>query len=172
MNILNLSVDRAKSNFFDRKTVTDVLDEFALKKFSRFGAFTRRTARQSMRKAPQKTMAQLTDDERLIFEIRKQEWKEEGGPKPRRPLRHSEPWDPPFWIAGDIKRLLFFAYDPEERSVVVGPAILNGGEGGVVPRTLEEGGFVETPNGRFHIAPRPYMEPAFEENLHVLSMAI
>ena len=50
----------------------------------------------------------------------------------------SKPGKPPHVHRGDLKRLLFFSYDPATRSVVVGPTPFNGPA--LVPRTLELGG--------------------------------
>lgn len=160
--MLRYRVNQAKSYFFDRPIV-ERLNRTAVRGLSRFGAYVRRDARKSLRKARQKTLAELTDDERRRFRIRQQIAKRQGGPRPKRPLAPSKPGEPPRMIQGDIKKFLFFAYEPQERSVVIGPARTSGGTG--APETLEQGGHVTLKNGRVRIEPRPSMKPAFDKNL-------
>lgn len=56
----------------------------------------------------------------------------------------AKPGEPPRTHEGSLRRLLFFAYEPESHSVVVGPAKFKskaGGAGGkTVPEILEYGG--------------------------------
>lgn len=65
----------------------------------------------------------------------------------------SQPGHPPSSHTGDLKRFIFFSYDPAKRSVVIGPTLLNRSDGGSIPATLE--------HGRGKYAARPYMGPAF-----------
>lgn len=61
----------------------------------------------------------------------------------------SDPMTPPHVHVGTLKNLLYFNYDPQARTVVVGPVGLGNSK---VPGILEYGNkFVE---------PRPYMAPA------------
>ena len=159
--MLKFRINDAKSHFFDR-AIVDKLDKQAVKGLSKFGAYTRRAARSSMRKARQKTLAELTDDERKRFRIRQVEAKAQGAPRPKRPLASSKPGEPPRTIRGDIKKFLFFAYEPQARSVVIGPARTGTPTG--APENLEQGGFVSTKSGRVRIEPRPYMKPAFDKH--------
>ena len=77
----------------------------------------------------------------------------------------SKPGRPPFSHSGVLKRFLFFGYDPHRRSVVIGPVIAPG-KAGKAPATLEHGGKVSLPFGnQANIAPRPFMQPAFEKEL-------
>ena len=164
--MMKFSVNQAKSNFFDRAKVLSALDKVALKGLSRFGAFVRRDARRSMRKARQKTYAELTEDELFSIRAREAVAKKKGQPKPKRPLAASKEGEPPRVREGQIKKFLFFSYDPEERSVVIGPTRLNTPTGAT--ETLEKGGFVENKNGRFRIGSRPYMKPAYDKNINQL----
>lgn len=85
------------------------------------------------------------------------------------PKKVSRPGKPPFSKKGQLKNLLFFSYDPQTRSVVVGPEALGKAQ---APSALEFGGTVTVRrrkrNGRpgkpvrSDIAARPYMEPALE----------
>ena len=93
----------------------------------------------------------------------------------------STPGRPPSSHVGLLKKSIFFAYDPTRKSVVVGPAKLHSGTGGI-PRLLEEGGRARLPVDRFVFTsvggrrrakrevigyksvvfqPRPFMGPAF-----------
>lgn len=57
-----------------------------------------------------------------------------GGKKP------SKPGSPPKSHTGLLKKFLYFAWDPASKSVVVGPARLDGDGLGTAPETLERGG--------------------------------
>lgn len=97
---------------------------------------------------------------------------------------------PPRTHRGDLKRLLFFSWDPETRSVVVGPTPFAKGIapnvlefGGTVPgggRTIRvrrdlgrdaagrfaSGGFDKVVlNGAVHYSGNPYMRPALEAEI-------
>jgi len=89
----------------------------------------------------------------------------------RRRKRISRPGEPPSSHTGLLRRLIFFGYDSREKSVVIGPAPLNGvgrgegGEGGEAPSLLEHGGTTTLKRRgrrvRATYRPRPYMGPAF-----------
>jgi hypothetical protein len=74
------------------------------------------------------------------------------------------PGQPPSAHTGLLRRHLYFAWDPAQRSVVIGPALLNQRERGV-PALLEYGGAAVRMRWglprRVHYAPRPFMRPAF-----------
>jgi hypothetical protein len=74
----------------------------------------------------------------------------------------SQPGQPPSSHSGELRKLLFFAYDPSNDSVVVGPAAFKRSE---APKLLEFGGIVKRPrpNGTvrtLRYRPRPFMAPA------------
>lgn len=85
------------------------------------------------------------------------------------PKRFSQPGKPPFAKRGQLKNLLFYQFDPQTRSVVVGPEAFGKAQ---APSALEFGGTVTVRrrkrNGRpgkpvrSDIAARPYMEPALK----------
>lgn len=89
----------------------------------------------------------------------------------------SRPGTPPSVHQGDLKRFLWFAYEPTRTTVVIGPV---GFARSTVPLLLETGGFVtvykwKTVNGRRlrvperrRLAARPYMGPALRANLSVI----
>ena len=77
----------------------------------------------------------------------------------------SRPGRPPFSHTGVLKRFIFFGYDSNRRSVVIGPVIAPG-KIGKAPSTLEHGGKITLPSGKkAEIVPRPFMQPAFESEL-------
>jgi len=88
----------------------------------------------------------------------------------RKRKRVSSPGEPPSSHAGLLKRLIYFGYDRQRRSVVIGPQRLNQ-KVGQAPEALEYGGtstVVEGLRGRrkkrhVRIRARPYMGPAFQK---------
>jgi len=82
----------------------------------------------------------------------------------------SPPGSPPYSHTGLLRKFILFAYDPQRRSVVIGPTLIK--EGSRVPRLLEYGGNVVIEDrGRKRLAryrPRPYMRPAFAAEMSQL----
>ena len=82
----------------------------------------------------------------------------------RRRKRISEPGQPPSSHTGLLKRNIFFLYEPQRSSVVIGPVLL--GKGTDAPRLLEHGGVVTRRKRKRRVRvkykPRPFMGPAFE----------
>jgi hypothetical protein len=129
----------AKGMFFDRLRITDKADAQTKKALSRFGAFVRRTARQSIRQRKSS----------------------------------SRPGQPPSSHTGILKQFIFFGYDSNRRSVVIGPVNTSRKSSGV-PETLEYGGTVRLTSGAAKgktttIEARPYMGPAFDKELDGVS---
>lgn len=77
----------------------------------------------------------------------------------------SDPGNPPSSHVGTLKKLLYFAFDPETKSVVIGPVAFGKGE---APGLLERGGRT-TKRGRrgetrrLTYRARPFMKPAGDE---------
>ena len=88
----------------------------------------------------------------------------------RKRKQASVPGRPPSSHTGLLKRLIFFGYQREKRSVVIGPARLNQ-KIGDAPEALEYGGTSTVVEGlrgkrrkrRVRIKARPYMGPAFRK---------
>jgi len=88
----------------------------------------------------------------------------------RKRKRISSPSEPPSSHTGLLKRFIFFGYDRQRRSVVIGPQRLNQ-KTGDAPQALEHGGtstIVEGLRGRrrkrrVRMKARPYMGPAFQK---------
>ena len=84
----------------------------------------------------------------------------------QRRKRASRAGESPTNRTGLLKRHIYFLFDPDRRSVVIGPARLNRSTD--APRTLEHGGeiTIETKSNdkvEVEIKPRPFMGPSFEK---------
>ena len=77
----------------------------------------------------------------------------------RKRKRPSDPGRPPSSHTGLLRRFIWFAYEPNKRSVVIGPARLTGDGLGEAPEALEYGGTVEKEARR--ITPAEFMEHGF-----------
>jgi hypothetical protein len=161
-NTVGASVGRF---FFDRERVLQQLHRGEAKRLSKAGAFVRRRMRSKIRKARRLRINELSDGQRDIF-ARAVERAEREGRRPPRIwwFKHSEPGQPPRSIWGQLREHIYFAYDEKTRSVVTGPAILNGTDGSV-PHVLEYGGQIESRRlGRnVTIEARPFARPSLEE---------
>ena len=82
----------------------------------------------------------------------------------------SAPGQPPSSHTGLLKRFIFFGYDADRKTVVIGPMRLNQ-KIGAAPEALEHGGSsVVCPGGRRHrkrrrirVQARPFMGPAMQK---------
>jgi hypothetical protein len=86
----------------------------------------------------------------------------------RKRKRASDPGQPPSSHTGLLRRNIFFGYDRQRESVVIGPTKLNAAGRGspTIPAVIEEGGRAVNAKGRgIIIAPRPYMKPAYDAEL-------
>lgn len=86
----------------------------------------------------------------------------------RKRKKTSAPGQPPSSHTGLLKRFIFFSWDANERSVVIGPTLLNAkSRGRIIPQILEHGGRSESArtDRTFIVAPRPFMQPAFDTEL-------
>jgi hypothetical protein len=142
-----LSLKATFSRFTDRE-IFQVLDKQKIGFFNRVGGAIRKTARRTLRQAPQKKRSDLTNDEKKQYEIRL--WKFQQGlrkNKPRRPDRTAQRGNPPLlhMKKSPLKELLLFSVDQKKESVVVGPAQFKNGN----LQPLENG--------------FPFMEPSFKK---------
>jgi hypothetical protein len=94
----------------------------------------------------------------------------------RKGKKPSKPGKPPHGHGPQLlKRFLFFSWEPTTRSVVIGPAKLNGTIGSA-PEALEKGKRTKIVSTRNHqrvkrtatIRPRPFMAPAVAKELKTL----
>jgi len=137
--MIGYKLDKAKSMFFDRKTVMRSVDRATRRVLSKFGSYVRTSAKSSIRKRK----------------------------------RVSAPGQPPSSHTGLLKKFIFFAYEPDEKNVVIGPIRLSR-KPGQAPDALEHGGQTTISRRRWRrgrrvtvtkkkrIAARPFMGPAFE----------
>jgi hypothetical protein len=75
----------------------------------------------------------------------------------------SPPGSPPSSHTGLLKKFIFFGYEPQQRSVVIGPVWLSQKGRGEAPSLLEHGGTGMVGKKRVRYRPRAYMGPAFEK---------
>lgn len=85
----------------------------------------------------------------------------------RKRKKPAPPGSPPSSHTGLLKKFIFFGYDPDAQSVVIGPTRLNQKERGEAPPLLEYGGKTTLKRRgkkkRTTYKARPYMGPAFEK---------
>jgi hypothetical protein len=85
----------------------------------------------------------------------------------RKRKKPAPPGSPPSSHTGLLKKFIFFGYDPERQSVVIGPTRLNQKGKGEAPPLLEYGGKATLvrrgKKKRTTYKARPYMGPAFEK---------
>lgn len=148
--IINVKLKSAKELFFDRKLVDRYVDNSTKRFLSKFGSNVFTTSRRSIR-------------------FRK---------------RISRPGRPPSSHTGLLKHNIFFIFDRFHQSVVIGPILIN--RGGKAPNLLEFGGISrdERPERRQRrkrrsrvrpflvYRPRPYMRPAFAQELAKLPLLL
>ena len=85
----------------------------------------------------------------------------------RKRRRSAPPGSPPSSHTGLLKKFIFFGYDTQRKSVVIGPSRLNRKGRGEAPQLLEYGGTATLVRRgrkkRTTYKARPYMGPAFEK---------
>ncbi len=85
----------------------------------------------------------------------------------RKRRRSSAPFQPPSSHKGTLKKHIYFGYDAQRRSVVIGPVRVptRVNSSKTLPG-LEYGGRIDLlRGGTAKIKPRPFMEPAFQKEL-------
>jgi hypothetical protein len=144
--MIGFQIDQAKGLFFDPRKIEDPAERASKSALSKFGGRVRLRAKQSMRRVTKKMhkAGQTT----------------------------APAGSPPYVHVGLLRQFLFYGLDPSTRSVVIGPAKLNGKIGNA-PEALEYGGTSliragtrkkpETKHAKIH--PHPFMQPAFNAEL-------
>jgi len=150
---MQMTVKQSKGNFFDRAGVLSNVDRQTRKNLSKFGAFLRAAIRTRLKYGDDSSEPGASP---VIHKTMSRPGKvsaktgKAGKPQSVSPLRE----------------LVFFAYDESRKSVVVGPARLQGKPGNA-PAALEYGGPSVIKNGdgtrTVTIRPRPYLAPSFEQ---------
>lgn len=143
MIVFGIRLKKFKAGFFDRDAIKAALGVVTHEVLNRFGGFTRKTARRSIKPAPKTKRSKRAGGGQFFGQLR------------------SRPGDPPFSHTGLLRDFIFYAFDLGRRSVVIGPARLTG-RSNTAPHALEYGGPSRAPNGVIvNIRKRPYMNPAF-----------
>jgi hypothetical protein len=150
--MIGLRLDQTKALFFDREKVRKAVNRAERRALSNFGARVRTRAISSVLRHPV----------RKGFGVKSRVSNREGV---------SPPGTSPFAHLGYLPKFTFFAYDTENRSVIIGPARLNGVRAdSTALRTLEEGGSENIVRRgvarRATYRARPWMRPAFEAELN------
>lgn len=157
--MINLTLKKAKSQFFDRAKVKNAMDKTARKKLSRLGAFTRTRSRSSIRYSKKVSAPGRPPHGHRTMQRNKTN-KKTGVTK----MQSVSP----------LREFIFFAWDDASKSVVIGPVRLNNKSGKSL-RALEQGGRSEVKLGGKMVAvtirARPFMGPAFREELKKLPPA-
>ena len=144
MSGFKLSFDAFKQSFFDRSKIETAVQRMWKRQLSRFGAFVRQRAKTSLRyrkkpSAPgQPPAAHRTGRRKHVN-------KKTGAIKIR-----------PVSL---LREFIFFGYEQDSNTVVIGPALLRGTKrqgNQTVPELLEYGGNA----GGKRYEPRPFMRPA------------
>lgn len=138
----------AKRSFFDRIAVINAVDKATRKALGHIGGTVMKTARNSIIRAAEHP---------------------EAGKKGKKvsKLNTSLPGHPPLSHAEDLlKRGIFYAYDRENNSVVIGPVLLNGirGDRRDALEMLEYGGYTTRRGKPARYRARPFMGPAMENS--------
>ena len=148
---------RVKSMFFGSESVMRAVDSATRRAMSKFGAFVRRSAKSSLRLARKMTLADMTPEQREIYGPGRDAKGKvtPAAPKWMWPSVSSEPGDPPKLhirplSINPLRKLIFFAYDRFEKSVVIGPL------------RFRTGGAEKLEHGTAGYESRPFMGPAME----------
>jgi len=157
---------RLKLAFFDRPAVLAATSKAERRVSNRFGATVRKIARRSMKKVGKRRRQRAA-------ELRRRGRSTQG-------VDSSKPGQPPRVHVGTLKKLIFYSFDFRRHSVVIGPT--QSGRGTGAPDILEHGGTttIRVPERRrggrrrlvkkrVRIAPRPFMQPAFDKTRPELS---
>lgn len=158
----NLNLEEIKAGFF---SLMDGATRMARKNSEILGAQTRKAAQNSM-----KRFVKLS--KKMQKEIKKRE--DASGYR----LSGSLPGQPPLERVGLLKKHIYYAWDPKENHVVVGPVKLP--RLGEVPHSLEFG--MTTLNTgidargkpiviKVRLEPRPYMRPALDRVMEPANVA-
>lgn len=144
--MFTLKLDKAKSQFFDRQGILSKVDKATAKILSKHGANTRTAAQRSIR-------------------YRKAASRPGSPPSAHRTGMRKNKKTGKTQAVSPLRQHIYFAYLPEQRTVYVGPVLLNGMSGKALP-ALEYGGVssVKARRGKqfktVYIRARPFMWPA------------
>jgi len=112
--------------FFDQKKVKKAVSKKSREDLTGLGFYTRKAIQNSMKPAKSKAKDQ--------------------GLRAKRGFRHSKPGEAPRYITGALRSNILFQYDPDNKSLIIGPRLLNGKtvrSSAPVPSVLNAGGTVQ-----------------------------
>jgi hypothetical protein len=152
--MIGMRLQEAKANFFDLKKITDPAERATAAALLKFGAFTMRRARKSLK--PNKGISTPGSPPSLHV-----------GGKVTRPNRKGKATTKTRY---QFRESILFVYDKDRQGVIIGPILFNGArQSPTVPELLEKGGTVQGMyKGKavaFKYRPRPTMLPAFNEEV-------
>jgi hypothetical protein len=121
----------SRNNFFDRKIVQDALGRGVAGAMSKIGSFTRTTAQRSMRPARRLRVSEMGPELREYYKQ---------NPDRQKPFVSSLPGEAPRARTKRLKRSIFYAYDVQQQTSVIGPVYFPGSRSADSPSVLEFGG--------------------------------
>lgn len=158
---VGFTVKEAKQ-LFSTQLIADGFDRATTNALFKSGNFVKVVAQRSMRKARQRSVADLSPEELRYYRWQMSRFKKgERKTKPVRGYVASKPGEPPrYREARKLRDFLFSVYDPATQSVVAGPARLGNS---TAPKVEEFGGQTRIGERSVEIQPRPYMRPALDK---------
>ena len=139
-----LRFEATLKTFFDRKAVLDAVDKAELRVLKKFGAFTMRTARKSIKEKKGSAPAGQPPHAHSTYHRVSTSKKTRKQTKKKR-LR--------------FRDSILFGYDAAAKSVVIGPYLFDRATRPTVPELLEKGGRSSETGDAYR--PHPFMAPAF-----------
>ncbi len=167
------SFSSAKSAFFNPQAIRDPVLRANQTVLSLFGRDVRQADRKSIKPSRLMRLSEMSPKQRRWYRRQQEIAKREGRPAPKKPRTYepSSPGEAPRQGPDDtLRRFIFYVYDPQKQSVVIGAARLSGTEDPDAPETLEHGGSAEITYGpdkgkgkRIRVEARPHTTPAYEK---------
>ncbi len=147
-----------KKFFFDRIKVNDAIEKGEKRALSKFGAYVRRADQTSLRYRKKIASPGAPPSAHVSQGFTRERKNKKTGAVTRQ-------------AKSPLRELIYFAYDPDKKSVVIGPVVFRGSKvgGGVAPKLIEEGGTGpgisdgKLVTKRYH--PHPHTGPAFRKVL-------
>ena len=151
--MIGFKINQAKGLFFDRPAVVNAISRDDQKRMSKFGAGVRKRSQKSIQI---RSGASQPGDPPHGHKTATKSRKSKSTGKTR------------VQSVSLLREFIYFVFDRSSRSVVIGPAKLNGRIGNA-PEALEHGGpsqiWRSGKSVSANIKPRPFMQPAFDAEL-------
>lgn len=149
-------INGSRASFFNEKLISSISDKMTVRMLSRCGAFVRQTAKTSIRYGKDHAKPGRPPKAKRLNSFSRTTTNKKTGKTTKR-------------ATSPLRELLFFAYDKEQKSVVIGPMQFKQSRtrGWKPPAVLETGGTVSerTKRGirRLRFRGNPYMGPALRK---------